>query len=64
MGPERRRELLAVDVDLAQWLAVGADLDDIVRASGLPVATVRVVLLELDLAGRLIRDAAGRASLA
>jgi DNA processing protein len=43
---------------------VPADLDDIIRVSGLPVATVRIVLLELDLAGRLIRDPAGRVSLA
>ena len=43
---------------------VPAELDDIVRSSGLTVATVRVVLLELDLAGRLIRDPAGRVSLA
>lgn len=38
-------------------------LDDIVRASGLPVAAVRVALLELDLAGRQHRDPAGRISL-
>ena len=43
---------------------VPAELDDIVRSSGLTVAMVRVVLLELDLAGRLIRDPAGRVSLA
>jgi len=42
---------------------VPVTLDDIVRASGLPVAAVRVALLELDLAGRLHRDPAGRVSL-
>jgi DNA processing protein len=42
---------------------VPVTLDDIVRASGLPVAAVRVALLELDLAGRLHRDPAGRISL-
>ncbi len=42
---------------------VPVTLDDIVRASRLPVAAVRVALLELDLAGRLHRDAAGRVSL-
>ncbi|MBL8569925.1 MAG: DNA-protecting protein DprA [Phreatobacter sp.] len=43
---------------------VPAAVDDLVRASGLPVAAVRVLLLELELAGRLHRDAAGRVSLA
>lgn len=42
---------------------VPVTLDDVVRASGLPVAAVRVALLELDLAGRLHRDPAGRISL-
>jgi DNA processing protein len=37
--------------------------DDIVRASGLAVAAVRVALLELELAGRLHRDPGGRVSL-
>lgn len=38
-------------------------IDDIVRAAGAPVAAVRVVLLELELAGRLHRDPGGRVSL-
>ncbi|WP_296576890.1 DNA-processing protein DprA [Phreatobacter sp.] len=37
--------------------------DDIVRASGLGAAAVRVALLELELAGRLHRDPGGRVSL-
>ena len=43
---------------------VPVTVDDIVRASGLGVAAVRVALLELELAGRLHRDSGGRVSLA
>lgn len=43
---------------------VPAVIDDLVRASDLPVATVRVLLLEMELAGRIHYDAAGRVSLA
>lgn len=39
-------------------------VDDLVRLSGLGVATVRIILLELDLAGRIHRDSAGRIGLA
>lgn len=42
---------------------VPVTVDDLVRAAALPVATVRVVLLELELAGRIDRDAAGRVAL-
>ena len=38
-------------------------VDDIVRQAGLSVATVRIVLLELELAGRVWRDPAGGAGL-
>jgi DNA processing protein len=38
-------------------------VDEIVRLTGLPVPAVRVVLLELDLAGRLHRDTGDRVSL-
>ena len=38
-------------------------VDEIVRQSGLPSGTVQLILLELDLAGRLERHAAGRVSL-
>jgi len=38
-------------------------IDEIVRLSGLPSGAVQVVLLELDLAGRLDRHAGGRVSL-
>jgi DNA processing protein len=39
-------------------------VDEIVRQSALPPATVQTVLLELELAGRLERHAGGKASLA
>ena len=42
---------------------VPVTIDDVVRASGLGVAAVRVALLELELAGRLQRDPGGRVSL-
>jgi DNA processing protein len=40
------------------------DVDDIIRHTGLPAATVYLVLLELDLAGRLHRHPGGLVSLA
>ncbi len=39
------------------------DLDDIVRFTELPPATIHYLLLELDLAGRIARHAGGRVSL-
>jgi DNA processing protein len=39
-------------------------VDELVRQSGLPVGSVQMLLLELDLAGRLERHAGGRVSLA
>ena len=39
-------------------------LDDLVRLSGSPPAIVRMVLLELELAGRLDRHGGGLVSLA
>jgi DNA processing protein len=39
-------------------------IDEVVRQSGLPPASVQMVLLELELAGRLERHAGGRVSLA
>ena len=39
------------------------DIDDLVRLSGASPATVRVVLLELELAGKLERQAGGRVAL-
>jgi DNA processing protein len=39
-------------------------IDEIVRLSGLPVSVVQLVLLELELAGRLERHAGGRVALA
>ena len=38
-------------------------IDEIVRLSGLPSGAVQLVLLELDLAGRLDRHAGGKVSL-
>ncbi|OLP58453.1 DNA protecting protein DprA [Xaviernesmea oryzae] len=40
------------------------EIDDLIRYTGLPPATVYLVLLELDLAGRLHRHSGGRVSLA
>ncbi len=40
-----------------------ADIDSIIAHTGLPAATVHMILLELDLAGRLIRQAGGQVSL-
>ena len=39
------------------------EIDDLVRLSGASPATVRVVLLELELAGKLDRQAGGRVAL-
>ena len=38
-------------------------VDELVRQSGLPSGTVQLILLELDLAGRLERHAGGKVSL-
>ena len=40
-----------------------APVDDLVRLSGLPSGAVQLILLELDLAGRLDRHAGGQVSL-
>jgi DNA processing protein len=40
-----------------------AGIDDIVRLSGAPARTVQLVLLELEMAGRLERHLGGRISL-
>lgn len=40
-----------------------AEIDDIIRHTGLPAQTVYLILLELDLAGRLVRHASGLVSL-
>jgi DNA processing protein len=39
-------------------------VDELIRQTGLPPATVQTVLLELELAGRLERHAGGRVSIA
>jgi DNA processing protein len=41
-----------------------AEIDDIIRHTGLPASSVYLVLLELDLAGRLYRHAGGLVSIA
>jgi len=43
--------------------ATPVDIDDLVRLSGASAATVRTVLLELELAGKLERQAGGRVAL-
>lgn len=43
---------------------VPADVDEIVRHTGIPAAEVHLILLELDLAGRLERHSGGAVSLA
>jgi DNA processing protein len=60
----------AADADEAAHRTVGGLLnatpvpvDELVRQSALPPATVQMVLLELELAGRLERHAGGRVSL-
>ncbi len=42
---------------------VGVEIDDLVRLSGSSPATVRMVLLELEIAGRIERQAGGRIAL-
>jgi DNA processing protein len=42
---------------------VPAEIDEIIRHTGIAAATVYLVLLELDLAGRLQRHADGRVSM-
>ena len=42
---------------------VPAEIDEIIRHTGITAATVYLVLLELDLAGRLQRHADGRVSM-
>jgi DNA processing protein len=42
---------------------VAVEVDEIVRQSGAPLPVVQLVLIELELAGRLTRHAAGRVSL-
>ena len=41
-----------------------SEIDEIVRFTGLPARLVQIVLLELDLAGRIERHPGGRVSLA
>ncbi len=43
--------------------ATSVPIDELVRQSGLPPATVNTILLEMELAGRLERQAGGRVSL-
>lgn len=42
---------------------LGVEIDELVRQSGASAATVRMVLLELEIAGRIERQAGGRIAL-
>ena len=63
-------EPVAIDADDAERAAVldllspvPVPVDELVRQSGLPPAIVQTVLLELEIAGRLVRHAGGRVAL-
>jgi DNA processing protein len=65
-----RDEPATMDADDADRAAVTGLLspvpvpvDELIRQSGLPAATVQTVLLELEIAGRLVRHAGGRVAL-
>lgn len=57
VGDEARRQV-------AELLSTApVDADELIRQSGLPAAAVHLVLVELELAGRLLRHPGGRVSL-
>ena len=60
-APPASRDAGAIVADLLGPAPIA--LDDLVRASGLPVATVRSVLLDLEVAGAIERHGAGLLSL-
>jgi DNA processing protein len=64
--PAEQLEPLADDpADLAGLLGVApVAVDELIRQSGQPAAAVQLALLELEIAGRLVRHAGGRVSLA
>ena len=51
------------DAVLALLSVTAVPVDELVRQSGLPPALVQMVLLELEIAGRIERHAGGRVSL-
>jgi DNA processing protein len=62
------RPLLATPADLATGVAAllgpaPVAVDELVRAAGVPSEAVQQALIELELAGRLVRHAGGRVSL-
>jgi DNA processing protein len=67
---EREREPVAHDADdsdrqqiVSAMGAAPVELDEIIRFTGLSPAIVRLVLIELDLAGRIEHHPGGRVSL-
>lgn len=63
-------EVVAIDADDAERKVVTdllspvpVPVDELIRQSGLPAATVQTVLLELEIAARLVRHAGGRVAL-
>ncbi len=66
--PERRPATMPGEAErrtvLERLGPTPVDIDEIIRQTGLPVATVRIVLVELDLAGRLVREPGQLVSLA
>ena len=64
-------EPVAIDADDAERRVVTdllspvpVPVDELIRQTGLPAASVQTVLLELEIAGRLVRHAGGRVALA
>ena len=63
-------EPVAIDADDAErrrvtelLSPVPVPIDELIRQSALPAAAVQTVLLELEIAGRLVRHAGGRVAL-
>ena len=55
--------MAAIDLVLSLLGPTALDIDDLVRLSGASVASVRIILLELELAGRLERQGGGLVAL-
>ena len=63
--PDAELESADESADLGHMLGVAPiGIDELIRQSGQSAAAVQLALLELELAGRLVRHAAGRVSLA
>jgi DNA processing protein len=63
-GPPAEADETARRTILDLLSATAVQVDELIRQSHLPPATVHTVLLELELAGRLERHAGGKVSLA